>query len=210
MQQVSPARPAIVARPVLTPVQANGPVVRITAATRTDQILNLRDDQTIETPSGRRINVGRFRRLQAMFAGARSRHAQRRAAEPALLPLPSQRGTPRGAGENAAQLLARPDSDVIRLRSGSSVSVAQLRVVARYLQQHGRMPAFQPVRPSLSGPATRIATVAELKSVPRDAPDSQVLESPKGTRVTVGELRKVLGAQHRRPRAIRMPKGAQQ
>lgn len=209
MQQVTPMRP-VVTRPPLTAVQTEGPVVRVTPGMRQDQIQNLRDDQTLETPSGHRMNVATFRRLQAVFASAKSRSQQRRVTRLALLPRSTQEGTPRRSGESLTQLLARPDGAAVRLRSGQSVSVAQLRVIADYLQRHGRLRAMGAAqRPNLSGPATRIATLADLKTVPRDAPDSLVLESPKGTRITLGELRKVLGAQRSR-REILAPRSGQQ
>ena len=209
MQQMQPAQP-VVTRPALTAAPADGPVVRVTRAMRADQIQNLRDDQTIETPSGHRMSVGTLRRLQAAFANARSRHQQRRGASLALQRPASSQGAPRRPGENLTQLLARPDSDVIRLRSGGSMSVAQLRIVAAYLQKHGRLRPEAGARPNLSGPATRVASLAELKSLFASGPDSLVLESPKGTRITLGELRKVMGEQRRlRPKLI-APRGGRQ
>ena len=217
MMRASPMRPAVVAPttpapPAMGPLTlSNQPIVRISAGVRPAQILALRDDQMIETPSGRRMSVGGYRRIQAIFANARARTSHPRAAPFTLLPAPTVQGVLRRPGESEAQLLARPDSDVIRLKSGHSVSVAQLRIIATYLMQHGglKLTATQVNRPYLGGPAVHIGTIDQLKTVPQNAPDSMVLESPKGTRITVGELRKALGAGTQRRMPMMRRGGAQ-
>ncbi len=206
----APLRPMVVA-PANRPALGATPVVRITGGMSAAQVLTLRDDQTVETPSGRRISVGRYRRLSAMFANARAHTAQVRSAPFVLLPAPASQGAPRRAGEGAAQLLARPGTDVIRLPSGHGVSVAQLKIIATWLQQHGRLNVTQASagRPLVAGPATHISGLGQLETLPRSAPDGMVLESPHGVRVTVGELRTVLSTQRpRRPRML-APRGAQ-
>lgn len=211
VRRVPLARPTAAAPPVMSAVPNAGAIVRVSAGMRTAQVLALHDDQVVETPSGHRMRVGEYRRLQAMFAGARARSMQQHAAPFAILPAPSERGTPRRPGESAAQLLARPPTDVIRLASGRSVSVAQLRAIAPYVQHryHVDLMAAAPGRPLLTGPATRVESLSQLKSVPRNAPDATILESPQGTRVTLGEIRAVLRAQRPQRRRIQSQGGSQ-
>jgi len=196
-----------VQQPVLrpmTPTQVVSPafdmtaqVVRVPAGVSAAQILSLNDDQEIETPSGGRVKVGTYRRIRAMLADAKARAAANRvrAIQFAGLHAVKAQGVPRRPGETAAQMLARPSTDVVRLPSGRSVSVAQLKAIAPYVEKiYGVKLGGAGGRPNLNGQATRINSVEDLKSLPRGAPDSMILESPKGTRVTLGELRKVLAA----------------
>jgi len=179
------------------------PIVRIAPGFRKQDLTILRDDQTIETPSGNRVPVARVRAIMNGVGAARIRPM--RTASFAILPPTSTPCTPPRRGETQTQLLARPATDSICTPNGHSVSVAQLRAMAPYAKQHpefagrGRRLVARP-----TGPAIPVASIADLESKGRTslryAPDSTVLVSPKGTRVTLGELKAFL-----RPK---MPPGA--
>ena len=172
-----------------------GQVVRLRSGARIQDIAQLRNDQVLETPSGRHITVARFRQIMGAFQQARQRTSAPRAQGFAILAPAIGPGQPRRRGETAAQLLARPPTDVIRMSNGHTVTVAQLRAMAPYVQKTYGLNFYGPQsggRPRLDGPAIRINSVAQLKSIPPSTPDSTVLETPKGTRITVGELRNAM------------------
>jgi hypothetical protein len=153
---------------------------------------SLRDDQFIEMPSGNKLSVAKLRAVQSAFV-----HAHQHAGAPkpegfAILPAPKKAGVPIKPGETTAQILKRPDSDVVMFPSGRSASVAQIRKMAPWIQQHygvNLTSASAGERPNLNGAAMKITSVADLAKIPKDTPASTVLESPKGTRITLGELR---------------------
>jgi hypothetical protein len=95
-----------------------------------------------------------------------------------------------------AHLLARPASDSICTPSGRPVSVAQLRAMAPYVSKHPELRARLGLTVRTSANAIRIASAADLhnkaRTTLRNAPDSTVLVSPKGTRITLGALRAFL------------------
>ena len=169
-------------------------VVRISHGVRAQDLAGLRDDQFLETPSGSRVQVGRFRQLLSAVQQAQLRTSKPRHAEFAILPQAHGPGVPRRPGETAAQLLARPPTDVIKMKNGHTVSVAQLRLIAPYVQRkYGvDLSGAASSRPPLTGPATTIVSIDQLRSIPPSTPDSTVLVTPQGTRITLGELRAAL------------------
>lgn len=170
-------------------------IVRVSRGVRTADLAALKDDQLIETPSGARLSMGRLRAIQTAFAQARAHTAVRRTGEFAILPPAKQIGAPPKPGETAAEILARPPSDVIRLPSGHSITVAQLRLMVPYIKHHfGIDPTRAPKRPGLTGPAAKVTKWTDLKLLPRNAPDDTIIESPSGTRITLGELKVELKA----------------
>ena len=162
----------------------------------------LSDDQIIEMPSGTRMRVGSVRALQASFAKARL-HATTKAQQGfKILPPPKTSGVPIKADESAAEILARPPSDIVTFPSGRSASVAQLRVMVPYIKQHYGIDLLHPPssgRPNLTGPAVMITSVDDLKKIPKNAPASTLLETPKGTRITLGELRTAMSNSKQAP-----------
>ena len=186
-------RPAPAARVIWHPGIAadevrSAPIVRITPAFRAADLGVMRDDQTIETPSGNRVPVARMRLIMNALAVARTRPM--RAAPFTILPRVLAPCTPPMAGESQAQLLARPPSDVICTPNGKGVSVAQLRLMAPYAASHAPRRGGR-----LAADAVSFSNIADLRAKSaslRNAPDSTVLVSPKGTRITLGALRAFL------------------
>ncbi len=169
-------------------------VVRVGHGVRIQDLATLRNDQFIEAPSGRRVQVGKFRQLLIALQQAKLRTSRPRRAEFTILPPAKGPGVARRPGETAAQLLARPPTDVIRMKNGHTVSVAQLRLIAPYVERkYGvSLSGGASTRPPLNGPAITIVSLAQLRSIPASTPDSTVLMSPQGTRITLGELRAAL------------------
>jgi len=166
-------------------------VVRLEPGVTTAQVLQLHNDQMLETKNGRRISVGQYRQLQQLMAAVHSNGAKRHTVRYPIFAGTKAAGTPLKPGETPEQILARPDTDVIRLKTGHSVTAKQMKALVPYVEQtygvklHG-------ARPMPNGPATHISKVADLKPL-KNAPDSTIVESPKGTRVTLGELRRGFG-----------------
>ena len=172
-------------------------IVRMPSGVRPSDLRVLRDDQVLETPSGRHIQVGRLRQIQQAFETARLRRAQPRPQGFAILaPTPKVAPVALRPHESVAEILARPAGEVVRLPDGHTATVAQLRALAPYAQQRYHLKgAGAPVgRRAPVGPAMRITSLAQLKALPPNLPDSTILETRSGTRVTLGEIRQVLKA----------------
>ena len=174
-------------------------IVRITHDFHNADLATLRDDQMIETPSGRRVPVGKLRAIQQAIAQAKARPPAPEGFR--ILPAPTKPCTPPRSGETFAQILARPDTDVICMgKNNSAVSVAQLRLMQPYMERTRgvNLSAAAPVRSALSGPATRITNNQQLATLLqtqlKNAPDSTILVNPKGERITLGSVRAAVKA----------------
>jgi hypothetical protein len=191
---VNAAENALQFRTGLTAAQlSSAAVVQMPRGVHRADIALLRDDQMLETPSGKRISVKRYRALTAAFAKARLDTAHKRPAGFAFLAPPQGPGKPLLPHETAQHLLARPPTDVVQLPDGKTATIAQMRVEAPWVERHYHV-AIAPA-PVLTGPATLVKTSSTLQSIPRNAPDSTILTSPNGTRITLGQLRSYLKSQ---------------
>lgn len=177
------------------------PVVRIGTGVKLADVAVLRDDQLIETTGGRRLRVGKFRAIMQAVTAAQARTAVPVASPFPILPRPLAAGVPIPAGQTARELLSRPPTDVVRLTSGSSVSIAQLRAMAPYVEKKygvnltsaaGRKPMLPP-----GATVIRVTSVADIRKLSRIAPDTTVLETPSGARVTLGDLKAEARRRHR-------------
>jgi hypothetical protein len=172
-------------------------IIRIAPGFHRTDLSALRDDQMIETPSGNRVAVRKLRFIQQAVAQARAKTAVKRQGAFKILPPTFASCVKPAPGETAAQILARPPTDIICTPSGRSVSVAQLRLIAPTVQQRPQMRSLQRVF-SAPGPAIQILSRDDLRAQfhtnLKNAPDSTVLASPKGTRVTIGQLKALLKA----------------
>jgi hypothetical protein len=169
-------------------------IIRIVPGFRNSDLALLRDDQVIQTPSGRTIKVSSLRAVRRMMLAAATR--PRAAPRFAILPAPRGTCTRLPPGTALQSILARPDSDIVCFSSGRRASVAQIRAMAPYaLQSHG-LPAGAPQTRAPAG-AIVVHTAAELTrqmtGALRNAPDSTVLITPQGHQTTLGQLRKLLG-----------------
>lgn len=169
----------------------NARILQLDKGVTTAQVLQLRDDQILETKSGRKMTVGSYRQIQQFLAAVRARSTMHREMSVPIFPAVHGAGVPIKLGETPQQILSRPDKEIIRLPSGGVVSSKQMKALVPYVERaYGVDLHAGP--PRLSGPAVKIKHPKDLKAL-KDAPDSTILESHKGTRTTLGDLRRALG-----------------
>jgi hypothetical protein len=166
-------------------------VVRLEKGATTTQVLQLRDDQILETKSGKRVTVAAYRRIQEIFTNARSNGTVRREMQVPIYPAAHGSGVPIRPGESPQQLLSRPDKETIRLNSGKVASAKQLKALAPYVELRYGVD-LHAARPPLVGRAVKVKHPADLKAL-KGAPDDTIVESHKGTRVRLGDVRRALG-----------------
>ena len=171
-------------------------IVRIVPGFRFKDLVLLRDDQMVQTQTGRVVRVALLRSVMNAALVGRVR-ANNHSAH-ALMLLPQQGPCDHLApGTGLQQILARPDSDVVCFPSGRRASVAQIRMMAPLARRTGK-----------SGTATtqsRIVTNAitlQNKDDLRNQLSGPLLHAPASTvlvssnhhyQVTIGQLRSVLG-----------------
>jgi len=168
-------------------------VVQLDKNATPDQVLQLRDDQTLETKNGRHMTVASYRRIQQVFALGRASGTVRHEMQVPIFKAVHGPGVPIRAGETPQQLLSRKDNDVIRLRSGSVVSGKQMKALVPYVERTYGVDLHTDTRHALNGRAVKIKNPSDLKAL-AGAPDNTILESKKGTRVRLGDLRRALGS----------------
>ncbi len=142
----------------------------------------------VELSNGRRVALGDIRRLSLV--------AQKLRTPAVALPVPAPfRVQPAASGKllrtaaDLSQALKGADSETVELPSGRRVTVGQIRFVQPEVEKAlGHPLASLSQRPNLSGPAFKIAEVSNWKEF-LQKPDSTILESPNGTRITLGELK---------------------
>jgi hypothetical protein len=175
----------------ISPALQSAKIVRLSPGVGRAQVLQLRDDQMIETPSGRQLSVGSYRRLTQTFESAQARGTAR-AAAPFAYSKPAG-GITLPAGETTAQLLKRPDSTVVRFPNGSAATVAQVKAMKPFIEQRYGVSLDAPPPAALTGNAVKVSNLDGALSQLKGASDSTILESPQGTRVRVGDLKLALG-----------------
>jgi hypothetical protein len=175
----------------LSPALQSAKIVRLSPGVGRAQVLQLKDDQIIETPSGRQLSVGSYRRLTQAFESAQTRGVAR-AAAPFAYSKPSG-GITLPVGETAAQLLKRPDSTVVRFANGSAATVAQVKAMKPFIEQRYGVSLDAPPPAPLAGNVLKVSNLDGALSQLKGASDNTILESPQGTRVRVGDLKLALG-----------------
>ena len=166
-------------------------VVRVQPNLRVQDIQALRDDQLIETPSGRRLPVGKLRAIRQAFETARLQTSRPRPAAFAILaPTPRIAPVQLRPRESAAEILSRPLNQVVQLTDGKTATVAQLRAIAPYVEQrYGVRLSASGGRVAPQGRALKIRSLNDLRALPRNLPDDTILETPSGKRVKLSEVR---------------------
>ncbi len=149
------------------------------------------DSELIEFSDGRQVRLGDMRRIEQ--SAQRLRSAPKVAVVPPGLQFkPAASGTRVDTSKALADALKRPDSDTLVLPSGAKLTVGQLKFLQPMVEKRlGHPLGAASGRPQLSGPVTKVTAQTDLKSM-LSQPDSTVLESPNGKRVTVGELKQVI------------------
>jgi hypothetical protein len=169
-----------------TPPLPSNARVKVTPQLSLQSMRNLPDTAEIETRRGTVVSTRRFVEVADAIRGAHSRPRtpspsgfSRTAAAPSVVVRP---------GTHMPSLLARPDSDVVRLPNGTRLTVGDMKKLAQIAPQLRGRPLVADTRADLRGNAVRISSARELANL-RTAPDSTVLENPNGVRITLGELR---------------------
>jgi hypothetical protein len=180
--------------PVVRPAQPTAQTQNVVLFTRTakpDFLVGRPDTDRVQLQDGRKLKVGDVRRLTAMTRKLRAAKPGSRMPQ-ALKLKPAPTGTPVRNADDITQALERPDSATIQLPSGKTMTVGLLKLVREDVERRlGRSLTAQPTRPDLSGTAVKVQAGSDWKSI-LQRPDSTVLESPGGNRITVGELKQVL------------------
>lgn len=192
MRKATSMAGAVVAALLLAPLnvlaEAGAKAMAVQPSTRSADLAALPDTQTLVFPNGLRMSAAQLRAL------APTQRAQRPGAailgKPA--PGPVVQVTP---GSSLAQLERAAPNTLLQLPDGRRISAAQLKAVDEALARS--RPAAARAAPT-SGQVVRVphgTPLAELLV----RPDSDVLESPGGKRITVGELRRYLSGAATRP-----------
>lgn len=182
--------PALAAETV--PPALSGNSLQITKQTSMNQIRALPDNAMIRTPNGRVMTAKRFKTLADAIAEVRK-------AGPAGKPDPRFAfSRTQGAaqvqlkpGVDLKNIAKRPDSDVLQLPDGRKLTVGDLKKLSAIQQKRtgkSLLDMQSATRPSWEGPAIRVNSREELAKL-GDKPDSTVLETRTGKRITLGELR---------------------
>ncbi|MGA7991889.1 MAG: hypothetical protein WCC53_10690 [Thermoanaerobaculia bacterium] len=150
-------------------------VVRIGPNTRSADIAALPPSQVLEFSSGKRLTVADVRSLAPLAARLRSMTGRGVLRQPLTGPtLRVTRQTER------RQLETAPDATVLVAPDGRKITAGQFKAVLPHLQASSVRQA----------PIVKVARGTPLSELLK-RPDTDVLESPGGKHVTVGELRRL-------------------
>ena len=151
------------------------------------------DTDLVELSSGKRMKVGDIRRITAI--AHRNKNLTPKSQEPQALKLrpATTGGVPlRSKADLNTALQQRADSETVILPSGRRTTVAMLKMVQPQVEERRKLlrpAAIQ--RPNLSGPAIRVTADSDWYAILKQ-PDSAILETARGKRITVGELKQGL------------------
>lgn len=179
---------------MVSTASAESNIIKYTPNMTVNALAGRPDTDFIEFSGGRRMSLGDIRRLEAT-------QKKMMAAVPGSKLPAAFKSKPAATGiqiNNAADLeaaLKRPDNETVRLPSGRLVTVGLIKFMQERVEKRlGHKLTGLAQRPNLSGPAVKITnatTEADWKSI-FQRPDSTVLESPNGERITVGELKQYM------------------
>lgn len=159
------------------------------------------DTELVELSNGKRMKVGDIRRLSS-FA-QKNRSLAPKALEPQALKLrPATTGGIALRSKNDLQAaMQRPDSETVVLPSGKRTTVGMLKLVQPQVEERRKQvrPTSKP-RPDLSGPAIKVNAATDWYALLKQ-PDSTILETSRGKRITLGELKQTLAASGKQPLA---------
>ncbi|MDK9719510.1 MAG: hypothetical protein OEL57_16635 [Trichlorobacter sp.] len=157
------------------------------------------DTDLVELSSGKRMKVGDIRRLTSI--AHKNRTTAPKSLEPQALKLkPAATGGIAIRGKNDLQAaMQRPDSETVVLPSGKRTTVGMLRLLQPQVEERRQqLRVANKPRPDLSGPAVRISAGTDWYALLKQ-PDSTVLETAQGKRITVGELKQTLANSGKQP-----------
>ena len=168
-------------------------VVKMTPGMTVQSLAGHADSDVVEFSGGKRLPVRDLRRLEAV--GKKLRTGGSKPVAPAFAAKPAATGLPVKDRADLTAALKRPDGETIRLPSGKRLTVGQLRLLKPEVEKRlGRTLESTPGRTVPKGPAVKLQRGADRSQWKTllQKPDSTVLESPNGKRITVGELKETL------------------
>lgn len=160
---------------------------QISAKTTMTHLQSLPDNQIVRMSNGREVPAANLKALANFI-----RTAKKAPGKP-----PQKFIMPAGAaqvqvqkGFNLHALSSRNNSDVIQLPSGRKMTVDQFKKIDMLakITTGKSLLERQPAEPVAKGPAIKIKSVQDLKAL-AGKPDSTLLESPLGKKITLGELK---------------------
>ena len=183
-------------RPTLTAVAPN--TFAMTHETTFQEVLAHADSETMVSAEGKRISVARLRQANALT----QRYVANRSRLPRVKFIAVNKTAAAqkiGPNTDLAALLNQPDDTPLETPSGKRFNVSVLKILQPEIERRIGRPINQ-LRSSAGGRAAIYAPGLATQKVPTKPkiadllkqPDSQVLESPHGIRITVGELRHYL------------------
>jgi hypothetical protein len=174
-------------------------IIKFTPHMTSASLVGRPDTDLIEFSNGQRMSVGSLHRLRL---AVQKMHGSTVNMMPAALHIKPDGNNIKvhiKAGSDIATALKLPDSNTVRFPSGRVATAAQIKFVQPYVEKKlGRKLTDIPQRPNLSGPTikfkanmTKEEQKAQMMTVfdAKKTPDSTVIESPNGVRVSVGELK---------------------
>jgi hypothetical protein len=166
-------------------------IITFTPQMKMDSLAGRADTDIVAFPNGRQVRVRDLRRLEAAKQKMQTPYVNPRSA--ALTVKPAATGKLLMSRADLLNALKLPDSDTVKLPSGQLVTIGQIKAVQPEVEKRlGRRLDAAAVPPNLKGPAIKISTSttkAEWEDLFRNKPDTTILESPNGKRITLGELR---------------------
>lgn len=142
---------------------------------------------------GKKVRVDDVRKMAAVQEKLRTRGKSQPPAQ--FRQTAAAKGLQLKSRGDLSSALKRPDNETVVLPSGRSATVGQIKYVQSEVERRlGRRLDLTSARPVLTGPAIKVTAKTskdEWKNIFRQ-PDSTILESPNGKRITVGELKQTI------------------
>lgn len=191
--------PAAAKLPITSVITDASPMTKVNGQwaiqknTTMNQIRSLRDDDVVRFASGRTATAKSVKGMAVAIT--KIREAGLTSTPKANYQFSRLQGNPQlqlRKGTDLAEVAKRPDLDVLQLPDGRKLTVADLKKLSALNKQLNGKSFFEmqtrPVNPIRVGSAQKIASPADVQKL-ENKPDSTLLESPSGKRITLGELR---------------------
>lgn len=165
---------------------------QITKQTTITQIRNLPENTQIKTPSGRTITALQYKKIADAILKIRSQGKSTQVKP--QFKFSHTTGAPKimlKPGADLKEISTRPDSEVIQLPDGRTLTVGDLKKLSKVHEiTKGKSLFSNPSKPKVSraGKTIKVYSQEDFKKL-ESKPDSTVLETKSGKRMTLGELR---------------------
>ncbi len=156
-------------------------------------------NELVMLPSGKTISIGKLQKFSAI--SKKLRQVKNQPQRMGLKYQPAATGIQVKNAMDLSAALQRPDSDTVQLPSGKLVTVELLHYLQPEVERRiGHNMASTSVKHELNGKPIKVQKTTEKEYWKEILlkPDSTVLETPDGQRITVGELKQFLGGSSRK------------